>query len=146
MKWWLEDEGEWSFDQIINYVKNYDEVHVGCDSKYYSHGTRFAIAIGVYQNPCVTYWYTKVIDKTTSREINHRLWQEVEKAIQVALQIQEKLPNKKIVVHCDINSDDRFPSSSLDQSAMGYVTGCGFEYRNKPHAWCASGCADHHTR
>ena len=117
MKWWLADEDEWSFDKIIEYLKNYDTVHVGSDSKYYSQGTKFATAIAVYQNPCVTYWYTKEKQNWMTREISHRLWTEVEKSIHIAWKIREKLPNIKIVVHCDINSDDRFPSSTLNQSA-----------------------------
>tara|TARA_Y100000592_G_scaffold65996_1_gene102621 strand:- start:3839 stop:4279 length:441 start_codon:yes stop_codon:yes gene_type:complete len=146
MRWWLEKDEEWDFSKIISYIKDFDTVHVGCDSKYYSSATRFAIAIAVYRNPCVTYWYTKHKDPHMTREIPHRLWTEVEKAMEVARMIREKLPNIKIEVHCDINSDEQFPSSKLNQSAMGYVTGCGFAYKNKPHAWCATGCADTHTR
>ena len=146
MKWWLEENEQWEFEKILEYLKNYDTVHVGSDSKYYSQGTKFATAIAVYQNPCVTYWYTKEKQQYMTREIRHRLWTEVEKSIAIAWKIRDKLPNIKIVIHCDINSDDQFPSSVLNQSAFGYVTGCGFEYKNKPGAWCATGCADYHTR
>ena len=146
MKWWLEENEQWEFEKILEYLKNYDTVHVGSDSKYYSQGTKFATAIAVYQNPCVTYWYTKEKQQFMTREIRHRLWTEVEKSIAIAWKIRDKLPNIKIVIHCDINSDDQFPSSVLNQSAFGYVTGCGFEYKNKPGAWCATGCADYHTR
>jgi predicted RNase H-related nuclease YkuK (DUF458 family) len=146
MKWWLDEDDEWSFDKILEYVKNFDEIHVGCDSKYYSQGTKFATAIAVYHNPCVTYWYSKEHIKHTPRELRMRIWTEVEKALEVAWMIRERLPNKKIVVHCDINPNDKFQSSTLNQSAQGYVTGCGFEYRNKPGSWCATGCADYHTR
>ena len=69
-----------------------------------------------------------------------------EKAIEVARMIREELPDIKIEVHCDINSDEKFPSSRLNQSARGYVDGCGFVYKSKPNAWAASGCADTHTR
>ena len=146
MKWWLDEDDEWGWDRIIEYIKRYEEVHVGTDSKYYSHGTKFATAIAVYQNPCVTYWYAKERSNDVPREIRYRLWTEVEKSLEVAWKIRERLPDIRIVVHCDINSDERFPSSSLNQSASGYVTGSGFEYRNKPRAWCATGCADYHTR
>ena len=146
MRWWLDKDDEWAFDDIIDYVKDYDTVHVGCDSKYYSSSTRFALAIAVYQNPCVTYWYTKHRDPDMTRDIPRRLWAEVEKAMSIASMIRAKLPSINIEVHCDINSDKAFPSSTLNQSAMGYVTGCGFTYRNKPGAWCATGCADSHTR
>jgi len=145
-KWFLADEGEWSFDKIIQYVSKYDTVYVGSDSKFYSSGTKFATAIAVYQNPCVTYWYTKEKQLAMTREISHRLWTEVEKSIAIAWKIKEKLPEIKIIVHCDINSDEKWPSSTLNASASGYVTGCGFEYKNKPGAWCATGCADYHTR
>ena len=146
MRWWLEKDDEWDFEKIINYVKDFDTVYVGCDSKYYSSATRFVIAIAVHHKPCVTYWYSKSRCKEMSREIPHRLWTEVEKAMEVAQLIREALPDIKIEVHCDINSDEQFPSSTLDASAMGYVTGCGFTYQNKPGAWCATGCADSHTR
>jgi len=146
MRWWLEDDDEWNFEDIIEYVKDFDTVYVGCDSKYYSSSTKFAIAIGVYHRPCVTYWYAKHKDPKMTREIRRRLWAEVEKAVEVAWKIREKLPFINIEIHCDINSDDQFPSSKLNQSACGYVTGCGFSYKSKPDAWCATGCADTHTR
>jgi len=146
MRWWLEKDKEWDFNDIIEYVKDFDTVYVGCDSKYYSSSTKFATAIAVHHKPCVTYWYTKEKDPNMTREIPHRVWTEVEKAIDVACMIREKLPNISIEVHCDINTDNQHPSSKLNQSAMGYVSGCGFRYRSKPHAWCATGCADTHTR
>ena len=144
--WWLEHNDEWDFDKIIEYVSKFDTVYVGCDSKYYSSSTKFAIAIAVYCNPCVTYWYTKHRDPKMTQEIPRRLWTEVEKSIQVAQLIRERLPDINIEVHCDINSDEKFPSSRLNQSARGYVDGCGFVYRCKPNAWAATGCADTHTR
>ena len=146
MKWWLDENDEWSFEDIVEFVKDFDTVYVGCDSKYYSQFTKFAIAIGVYRNPCVTYWYTKEKDYKMSREIPHRLWAEVEKAMNIAQLLRERLPLINIEVHCDINSDNKFPSSRLNASAKGYVNGCGFVYKNKPNAWCATGCADGHTR
>ena len=146
MRWWLEEGNEWTFDDIVDFVKDFDTVYVGCDSKYYSSSTRFAIAIAVYRNPCVTYWYTKERDPDMSRAIPHRLWSEVEKAMAVASMLRERLPNIHIEVHCDINSDESYPSSKLNQSAKGYVSGCGYTYKNKPGAWCATGCADSHTR
>ena len=146
MRWWLEKNDEWVFEDIIEYIKDFDTVYVGCDSKYYSSSTKFAVAIAVHHKPCVTYWYAKDRDSDMTRDISRRLWAEIEKAISVALMIREKLPSIIIEVHCDINSDEQFPSSKLNQSAFGYVTGCGFIYKNKPNAWCATGCADTHTR
>ena len=146
MKWWLDNNNEWTFENIIEYIKDFDTVYVGCDSKYYSNSTKFATAIAIYRNPCVTYWYTKEKDRKMSRDIPYRLWAEVEKAISVANMIRDKLPNIDIEIHCDINSDSRFPSNRLDNSAHGYVSGYGYTYKNKPGAWCATGCADSHTR
>ena len=144
--WWLEHDDEWDFDKIIEYVSKFDTVYVGCDSKYYSSSTKFAIAIAVYCNPCVTYWYTKYRDPKMTQEIPRRLWTEVEKSIEVAQLIRSRLPDINIEVHCDINSDKKFPSSRLNQSARGYVDGCGFVYRCKPDAWSATCCADTNTR
>lgn len=146
MKWWLDKDSEWTFDDIIEYIKDFDTIYIGCDSKYYSSGTRFATTIAVYRNPCVTYWYTKEKDPNMVRDIPRRLWAEVEKSMEVAHMIREKLTNVHIEVHCDINSDTRYPSSRLNASAKGYISGCGYTYKNKPGAWCATGCADSHTR
>tara|TARA_Y100000593_G_C4216952_1_gene289724 strand:+ start:444 stop:884 length:441 start_codon:yes stop_codon:yes gene_type:complete len=146
MRWWLEEGIEWYFNDIIEYIREFDTVYVGCDSKYYSSSTRFAIAIAVYHKPCVTYWYTKQRDPKMTKEIPRRVWAEVEKAIEVAHMIRKELPDINIEVHCDINTDEQYPSSKLNHSAMGFVSGCGFTYRSKPHAWCATGCADTHTR
>ena len=91
MKWWLDDNDEWNFDKILRSLENYDTVHIGSDSKYYSQGTKFATAIAVYQNPCVTYWYTKEKQPYMTREIKHRLWTEVEKSIAIAWKINQIL-------------------------------------------------------
>mgnify|MGYP001408671807 CR=1 FL=1 len=97
MKWWLDDNDEWTFEDIVDYLKDFDTVYVGCDSKYYSHSTKFAIAIAVYRNPCVTYWYSKHRDHKMSREIPYRLWAEVEKAMAIAQKILEKRFGTKII-------------------------------------------------
>jgi predicted RNase H-related nuclease YkuK (DUF458 family) len=146
MRWWLEEGDEWDFEDIIKYVKDFDTIYVGCDSKYYSSSTRFAVAIAVYHNPCVTYWYSMYRDPDMVRDIPRRVWSEVEKAMEIARMIREKLPTVSIEVHCDINSDSQYPSSCLNQSAKGYISGFGFVYKAKPNAWCASQCADTHTR
>ena len=146
MRWWLEKDIECNFNDIIEYIKEFDIVYVGCDSKYYSSSTKFAIAIAVYHNPCVTYWFSKQKDPKMTRGIPRRVWAEVEKAVEVACMIREKLPDIDIEVHCDINTDEQYLSSRLNSSAQGYVTGCGFIYKSKPNAWCATGCADTHTR
>tara|TARA_Y100000593_G_scaffold50967_1_gene95786 strand:+ start:7805 stop:8245 length:441 start_codon:yes stop_codon:yes gene_type:complete len=146
MRWWLEKDNEWHFDDIIKYIKDFDTVYVGCDSKYHSSSTKFAVAIAVHHKPCVTYWYSKQRVNNMPREIPYRIWTEVEKSMEIAQMIRQELPDINIEVHCDINTDERYSSSKLNQFAMGYVSGCGFIYKSKPHAWCATGCADTHTR
>ena len=146
MRWWLNEGDEWSFDKIIEFVKDFDVVYIGSDSKYFSSCVRYASAIAVYRNPGVTYWYTSKREYNVPGDIRTRIWSEVNDSMSLAWKIQKALPNIKIEVHCDINSDERFASNRFDQQARGYVTGCGFSYINKPYAWCASGCADNHTK
>lgn len=144
--WYLDPDDQWSLEKIVDYCEPFDTIHVGCDSKFYSGGTRFALAIAIYLNPCVTYWHATWNDKNMRRDIKYRIWEEVELSIALGFKLQELMPTKKISIHCDINADSRFPSHSLNTSAKGYVEGCGFEYKNKPGSWCATGCADYHTR
>ena len=146
MGWWLSKEDEWSFEKIIEYLRNHDVVYVGSDSKYFSSHVRYASAIAVYRNPGVTYWYTSKRAYGVPGDISTRIWTEVNDSMELAWKIQEILPGIQVVVHCDINSDPRFASYRFNQPVRGYVTGCGFSYVNKPAAWCASGCADNHTK
>lgn len=45
-------------------------------------------------------------------------------------------------VHVDINTDPLFKSNAALKDAMGYITGMGFTFKAKPHAFASSSCAN----
>jgi predicted RNase H-related nuclease YkuK (DUF458 family) len=45
-------------------------------------------------------------------------------------------------VHADINTNPNFKSNEAFKDAMGYITGMGFAFKAKPHAFASSSCAN----
>jgi predicted RNase H-related nuclease YkuK (DUF458 family) len=71
-----------------------------------------------------------------------RLMKEVELAIDIARQIEEYFPNKKITVHLDLNPKPEYPSFRVLPNAVSWVRSCGYDAVVKPHSWASSSLAD----
>jgi predicted RNase H-related nuclease YkuK (DUF458 family) len=75
-----------------------------------------------------------------------RLTEEVSKSIEIGMAIGEQVPNVKLELHLDINSDRRQTSAKMLDSMTGWVKAIGFDYKVKPYAWASSTIADIHTK
>src|SRR5690606_27863397 len=71
-----------------------------------------------------------------------RLIQEATLSLEVAALLDAEL-EQDVVVHIDVNEDERHRSSQYARSLAGMGLGSGFQVRLKPEAWCASHVADH---
>jgi predicted RNase H-related nuclease YkuK (DUF458 family) len=69
---------------------------------------------------------------------------EVTKSIEVAYELCSLFTtyNVDMEVHADINTQPNFKSNDALKEAMGYITGMGFAFKAKPHAFASSSCAD----
>jgi predicted RNase H-related nuclease YkuK (DUF458 family) len=72
-----------------------------------------------------------------------RLMNEVMRAAQLYLDLEEVIGDRECEVHIDINPDHKHGSSCVISEAVGYIKGMtGVTPRVKPDAWAASIAAD----
>ena len=144
---WLNAESEpISINQIIKLLKNNKayEIHVGCDSHRIGGQYVFAIVIAGYVNRRggTFFFHRKRSKDSRLNNMKVRLMKEVELAIDVAQQIEESFPDKKISVHLDLNSKPEFPSYKVLPGAVSWVRSCGYNALVKPYSWASSSLAD----
>jgi uncharacterized protein len=76
-------------------------------------------------------------------DIQARLLEEVDRAIQCHQGIKYSVGDREIQIHLDINSNPRYKSNSVAKAAQGWVKGvCGIDAVLKPHSFAASTAAD----
>jgi len=76
------------------------------------------------------------------RTLHDQLMQETWLSIEQAQIIQPLIGDKKLTIHMDVNKNPRHESGKFQKELTGFVTGLGYDYALKPHAWAASGVAD----
>jgi predicted RNase H-related nuclease YkuK (DUF458 family) len=85
-------------------------------------------------------------NESTNRKmsVRERMLAEVTKSIEVAYELCGLFTtyNVDMEVHADINTQPNFKSNDALKEAMGYITGMGFAFKAKPHAFASSCCAD----
>ncbi len=120
------------------------KVCIGTDSQVKGKVTEFATVIvflrkgkGGFMLIC-----SEVTDHRMS--VKQRMLAEVAKSIQVAFTLSPVFSRYAVdmEVHADINTNPRFKSNDALKEAMGYITGMGYAFRAKPHAFASSACAN----
>ena len=127
--------------ELINGVNDV-KIYIGTDSQTSGQYTQYATVI-------VLHWGNRGANVFYNKErlprINDmfkRLWDEVERSIQVAeFLMKEGLP-RVTSIDLDYNPDPQYNSNTVLRSAVGYVESMGYEARVKPEAIIASSCAD----
>ena len=116
---------------------------VGCDSMNIKEHTVFITTlIGLHpeKSGAFVLYKKEKIDKIS--EIQNRLWQEVEKAIDFAIHLRDTHSVNIESIDFDLNPDITYESSRLVNSALGYAQSMGFKALCKPHAIYAIAAAD----
>jgi len=148
--WFDPDSQSVNFCDIIDDIKNSNdfELFVGCDSHKISEKYIFAIVIALYKPGWGGRFYFRRIKMKDERlsTIKIRLIEEIELAINTARSLRDRLPDKTISVHLDINTDERYRSSVVLPYATSYVLSSGFQMAVKPLAWASSSIADAFAR
>ena len=91
------------------------------------------------------YYRTKIKDDSYL-DLSKRLLKETTDSIDLALKVQKEISNANIEIHADVNENLIHKSSKYKNMIVGYISGCGFDCKIKPHSFVASGIADCHTR
>jgi predicted RNase H-related nuclease YkuK (DUF458 family) len=143
---------------IVEYVKNYVKTHdnidviVGTDSQVFGSKTTFSSVIAMYDNGggehghgahCIsTKWNTFKYPK--EQRLN-RLLKEVEESIAVAKVLRDNGVKIKYI-DIDISPNPKHKSSEAYPAAYGWVTGEGFECRDKSQGPCVTRYADYRVK
>lgn len=119
----------------------YVDIHIGTDSQNQKNYTQYVTVIAYrYGTRGVHIIYTrnkikKIKDKWS------RLWKEAELSVEVAVWFREKI-NVDIEIDLDYNSDAKYYSNVLVNSAQGWITSLGFKSNIKPNNQIATYAAD----
>jgi predicted RNase H-related nuclease YkuK (DUF458 family) len=140
--------GDHSLVDLIPHVKTAIEnnedtkIYIGSDSQNEGGLTTYATVVVLhYGNRGANVLYhreriPKVVDTFT------RLWDEVERSIEVAEYMQANGLPKADFIDLDFNPDPVYRSNMVLRAAVGYVESMGYTARTKPGAPAASHCAD----
>ena len=145
-----------TFNDIIEILSNVanDKDHkiiIGSDSVKLGSLWIFTKAIAVI-NPTTgfydrRYFYLREEVKDKSyRDLSKRLLKETSDSIKIAMDIQKDVSRVNIEIHADVNEEAKHNSSRYKNMISGYITGCGFDVKVKPHSYVGSSIADNHTR
>ncbi len=121
-------------------------VHIGTDAQKIEQRVEFVTCI-VVLNPGKggLVFYTRAPRSMRDvKTLRQKLFTEAWLSVETAMQLNPHLPDDApIVVHLDVNPDQRWASSRHIHEVVGLVVGQGFEVLFKPDAWAASHAADH---
>jgi len=135
---------------IYSHLDQHGKVVIGTDSMLTNQKFIFVNAIcliGKESKMHGKYFYTRYCDKDeANRNLLVRLLKETTDSINIANKIREKSPDAKIEIHMDVNPSSKFLSGKYSSTVIGYIVGCGFDYKIKPDSYAASCVADKHTR
>ena len=145
--------GSYETHEIVEFLKQSDhtEIHVGSDShkrKGCPGEWLFANVICLYTpGKSGTYFYRRIIvTKNYKDDLYSRIMEEANQSISLANNISESIKTKKIYVHSDTNTDQRYPTSKFTKAIKNWVLSCGHGFFCKPDSWASSGVADRHAK
>ena len=135
--------------ELIQYIKEYvsqrDEVEIliGCDSQNRKRETIYAIVIGLYTPGKGAHVLYSRFTTPRERENTNRLLNEVWFSVEVAEKIKSELGIKATWIDIDLNPDPKYRSNAALTSAVGIVTGMGYNVRHKGNSPLMTYAADH---
>jgi predicted RNase H-related nuclease YkuK (DUF458 family) len=133
---------------LINYIKQYNSKHnnveilVGCDSQNRKRETIYAIVIGLYIPGKGAHVLYSRFNTVREKENINRLLNEVWFSVEVAESIKNQLGIIVKWIDIDINNDKKYKSNMALTSAVGIVTGMGYNVRHKGNSPVMTYAAD----
>lgn len=146
---------KFNLQEVRTFIKNSDpqsKIYIGADSERFKKGeswwATYCVAVVVHyagNKGCKVFGdvVTEIdYDQRKDKPFN-RMMNEVYKAADMFLKIEEAIEDRHCEVHLDINSDEMHGSSCALSAAIGYIRGtCHLTPKVKPDAPVASICAD----
>lgn len=153
-RWYTGNGNPTTLDAIHNAIKNHSKtngkVYIGSDSFVHKKNCILSSVICLYNEEQRTggiYFYSKEnLPRKDFPTLTQRLIHEATNSIELGMGISESIPNVRLELHLDVNSDRKAASNKLADSLSGYVKASGFDCKIKPEAWAASTIADKHSK
>ena len=147
---------KFDIEEVKEFIRNSSEtskIYIGADSECYRNKDKvwyadYTVAIVIHKDGNKG---GKVFGEVSTERIfdkrkdkpSIRLMNEVIKAAQMYLNLEEAIGERHFEVHLDISSDVMHGSSCVVNEAVGYIRGmCNVVPMIKPDAFAASYCAD----
>jgi predicted RNase H-related nuclease YkuK (DUF458 family) len=133
---------------LINYIKQYISLHknveilVGCDSQNRKRETIYAIVIGLYIPGKGAHVLYSRFNTVREKENINRLLNEVWFSVEIAESIKNQLGVVVKWIDIDLNPDPKYRSNQALTSAVGIVTGMGYNVRHKGNSPVMTYAAD----
>jgi len=126
-------------------------IYIGTDSFMSKNKCTFASAIclhGADGQSGGKYFFRKVSFKREKfGGLVHRITQEVQQSIEIALMVTDSVPDAEIELHLDISpANKQNGTSQFADMLTGFAKGSGFNVKVKPNAWASQSVADKHSK
>lgn len=129
---------------------NNHKIIIGTDSVKVGYDFVFSNAICVLNKDEFydkRYFYTRLkVRDNAFYDLSNRILKETADSIDIAIKIKKLINKANIEIHADVNENSLYMSSRYKKMVIGYIMGCGFNYKIKPNSFVASAIADVHTR
>ena len=141
--------------EFIDYIRDYviahpeTEILIGCDSqnrrnkKKRINETVYAIVIGLYNPGKGAHVLYSKFETLRERDNVSRLLNEVWFSVEVAELLKAELNIIPTWIDIDLNPDPKYKSNAALASAVGVVTGMGYQVRHKGNSPVMTYAADH---
>jgi len=144
-----------NLDEVKNFIELQSlesKIFIGCDSEIFKRNDKWLIdyytVVVIHKNKsngCKIFGKkTTEIDYTKNKKKPlYRLMQEVYKASEMYLLLQESIGNREVEVHLDLNPSKKYVSNQIVEQAIGYIKStCNVVPMIKPNSWAATSVAD----
>lgn len=142
-------------EEVKHFIENQSiesKIYIGCDSEVFKRNNKWYIdyytVVVIHKNKhngCKVFGKkTTEIDYTKDkRKPLHRLMQEVYKASELYLLLEESIGEREVEVHLDLNPSKKHISNQIVDQAIAYIKStCNVVPMIKPNSWAATSVAD----
>ncbi len=126
---------------------------VGTDSRQLVDRSSFVTVIAVHRRGCGGRYYWHQFYRRRFEALRPRIQVEAELSLKIVTELTRELeprleqlpdlPEFELEVHVDIGKNG--PTGKMINEIAGMISGCGYELKTKPHAYCAAVLADNHA-
>ncbi len=150
-------KGEEILDEIIDYFQADRQraylLSVGTDSRQLAERSSFVTVIALHRKGCGGRYYWRQLYRRRFKALQPRIQLEAELSLQTVMELTKALeprlnvltvvPEFELEVHVDIGKNGA--TGRLINQIAGMISGCGYQVRTKPEAYCAAVLADSHV-